>query len=478
MKTIIRNLTTLILLPALIQGCSKDDGPGYATGLVDEAADLTGQLNVVYIDVNKPAPMIRLFAEEPVYSVTTDPLNGIIVAIERIDGLQYLRFFPPVPEEPAEGEEAATVVNYPFACEFKISVTSDESLTKNLYAVFHDPGKVGEGAGETGDVISAIGCGMDITGDLGGNNRKKRLLSYTAIFDNLSLARRDLITDNDINTRDTAEIITLDYRVATEKLMSHMGVAGFAGLHIEEGPKYAFASAMDAVLGSKATESDYQYYVNYLLLNRRQASLTNKIKGSTTTLIAFTDSTACRTLNNPQDEGYKAYPNNQEGIFRLLDDYGTHIMTQATFGGRHMYVYGRKNAEYPYGAEVSASTHLSSLFTGTQPGTYTTFAGAKGMKDSLALYSPTPAVEATTEPIYAAAALGGNGNPANIDSWINSVTGETSVLIGYGGATDATRGGLLEITHIVIDPERQLALAEHLGAYLKSRFTPKKGDTQ
>ena len=463
---------------AIMAGCSKDEEAGYILGPIEGMDDLTGYINVIYIDLNGPSPDIRLYAEEPVYAAAKSATGGFIAAIERQEGKQFLRFYQPEPaEEPdsAAGDEEAETLSFPFACRYDLTYASDEKYVKSLYVVFRGPAQQNSSEGMVSDPAAAIGCGMDITGDIGGKNIKDRLLDYAAIFGNPTYRQGELYSrDTDRNqTQKSNETSGKGLRQVAENMMSLMGVNGFRSQTTASGAKYAFESELRDLLAMEKDkdEEDYEYYANYFTKTLVTVSLTAAVKSSSTSLIAFADSTVCSILNNPNDEGYKNYPNTRSGIFALLDRFGTHVMTQGTFGGRHMYIYGRVDSEYPYKVPVSASYVLGSLFSGTQPQTYTTVLKPEIMAAELKDGKPDPAVELKTEAVCAAAAIGGNETAKDIQPWINSlaVADATYTLISYKG-DDTNLGGLTGIGQLIVDPARKAALEEYMNEYLESRL--------
>jgi|GEM_PF-6388168 len=465
---------------AVLTGC-KDEEVGYHQGLIDQSRDLTEGMNVMYIDINEPTPHIRLNAEEPVYAIPQGNAHGIIAVIERGEGLQYLRLFPPLEEGTPQLDNNgnpinATPLKFPFTCEYKIKVDSDDKLTKSLFVIFRDRTTEGTGTAASTDPAAALGCGMDITGDVAGVNRLARLLDYTLLFDNSSYQLGEVFVPENLDASGTHEVSGGRYQAASGEMAGLLGAANFQTLRTKNNRKYAFSHAFDLVMGSAKTDHNYyEYYANYYTKEMLGVSLTNIVTASSATLLAFMDSTVNLTLNNPTHPSYADYSNDKEGIFKLLDHFGTHVMTQGIFGGRHMYIYAREENAYRYSVDVSAGGNLTNVFSGAQAVSYITDANAAKLKDAAESKLLDTDVEQVTNGIWAAAATGGNADATNFAAWkssINSDNPEGFAMVSYKGK-DNKKGGLIDITQLIVDKARKEVVVAYLDEYIESKINGK-----
>ena len=65
-------------------------------------------------------------------------------------------------------------------------------------------------------------------------------------------------------------------------------------------------------------------------------------------LYKYLDSDVNDIFNNNKTWGYRKYHNDEEGVYKLLDDYGVYVITGGTFGSTFSYYFSRKENVYKH----------------------------------------------------------------------------------------------------------------------------------
>ncbi|MCH5226390.1 MAG: hypothetical protein J1F16_01025 [Muribaculaceae bacterium] len=109
--------------------------------------------------------------------------------------------------------------------------------------------------------------------------------------------------------------------------------------------------------GSETMMANYEYYICALRQERNDVSIHSRILDDPDLLYAHMDKYFNEVLNDNTSKGYAAYPNTDEGMLKLVQNYGTHLLTKATFGGLYTIVYSRQENmhEKSIGEDISAS---------------------------------------------------------------------------------------------------------------------------
>lgn len=103
------------------------------------------------------------------------------------------------------------------------------------------------------------------------------------------------------------------------------------------------------ISGECQTVLNYEYYMG--LIGKvmgtalwKQASVVGGI--SKKEMGDYLDETTHRVFNKKRDPFYKQYTNDKEGVYKLLNEYGTHVIASATFGGIFVHTYYRIEGAY------------------------------------------------------------------------------------------------------------------------------------
>lgn len=103
------------------------------------------------------------------------------------------------------------------------------------------------------------------------------------------------------------------------------------------------------ISGESQRVLNYEYYMG--LIGKvmgtalwKQASVVDGI--SKKEIGDYLDETTHRVFNKKNDPFYKQYTNDKEGVYKLLNDYGTHVIASATFGGIFVHTYYRIEGAY------------------------------------------------------------------------------------------------------------------------------------
>lgn len=199
---------------------------------------------------------------------------------------------------------------------------------------------------------NTIGRGVDVTYDFGTSAIQQPVLTYRTFSNNQEENLVDLI-ENPIK----------------EGKCWEWGGQRFSQTHYEYAWSLGFKGQLakkSGVLkgslnvnqsGSGTMMANYEYYICALRQERSDVSIHSRILDDPDLLYAHMDKYFNEILNDVTSKGYAAYPNTDEGMQKFVEDYGTHLLTKATFGGLYTIVYSRQENmhETSVGEDISAA---------------------------------------------------------------------------------------------------------------------------
>lgn len=279
------------------------------------------------------------------------------------------------------------------------------------------------------------------------------------------------------------------YSETMERMSVKVGLSGLG--KVTQGTKTLFSLTGGATFSQEEYThniSNFEVYLGYYGKVMAEVKLdpteilSRKLNG---TLYALLDSAACDILNNPGTPGYRLFPNDSAGIFRLLDHFGTNVITQASFGGNYMYMYGRKENAYEHSIGHDASAYANMKFPkNNQTGkTWLSYYQSTMSTPYLNLEGNGSDYSAEYERASKAWAFTkGTGGDAvmDIESWDQKFSTESPekwVIVSYTTKDSEGKGNLLALTEFVTDEARRNAINKYFDAYNESKVTEMKEDS-
>ena len=262
------------------------------------------------------------------------------------------------------------------------------------------------------------------------------------------------------------------------QLTEQLGLSALTPRHL----KAVFSGAFDQSFSKEEIESnEYEYHVDIYRKDVSRAMispfLTSDPDSVARLLTPYLTVDAQQGLNNNN-----LYPQTREGMFRLFDEYGTHVITSGAFGGTFMYLYTRKQTCSYESTANAAGTSATLKFP--QAGS--------GSKDDL----PAPQnwlqtyfqVMSTAQGNISASGSdfnseehqlneeksffvvrGGNMDP-DFTKWSENLDGPNAdlALISYEGSSNSVPG-IIPIYELVLDPKRRAYMSQLLDTYMDER---------
>lgn len=446
-----RNITRLLAFFCIcffVVACSDNDSEELKYPLLqEEATDVTNGYNLIIMDLDK-LEKIKLYTQRKISLEYHNDDTDFQVIQE--DGKQCI--LPVLRKNISELK--------PFVVDLKIKIQSyaDESdvVDKHIRVAFRH----NKTAPSTVDVnyTRAIGKGTKPWGDMG--NVTYPILDFNAIYDNL--ARNENLTLKSIFFETSGE----RYVSSLEKMGTNVGLSGSIPI------KGVMLSGSFAFGYDKSTSSAnyYEYYIGYYGKKMSEVKFNKDWAGDN--LCALLDTTVNNVLNNPSTAAYKNYSNDSLGITKLLDQYGTHIITKASFGGNYITLYAREENAYEtsvgYDMGVSISAKKPAVSTQKWIDVYKNKTGSTCGSASGSGSNYQENSDEASKSFYIITAKGGNASD-DMDSWDESITMDsknTWIPISYlteGDTSDDT--GLLRIDEIVVDSARKAAIKKYFDSY-------------
>lgn len=441
-------------LPAIEEGC----------------IDITGGYNVIMVDVDKIKSFRhKLGTRRNIKLTVTDDLPFTFHVETAPDTTRYIVIKPKENGASRSEEPLFKVVDLNVAL-------ADGSASKDVKMVLH---KSVSGTQNVSSYAYNIGKGTKEWADLG--NVTFEVLDFDKIQRYLSV--------NPVQDFIKFECGGERYSETMERMSVKVGLSGLG--KVTQGTKTLFSLTGGATFSQEEYThniSNFEVYLGYYGKVMAEVKLdpteilSRKLNG---TLYALLDSAACDILNNPGTPGYKLFPNDSTGIFRLLDHFGTNVITQASFGGNYMYMYGRKENAYEHSIGHDASAYANMKFpknnqTGNTWLSYyqstmsTPYLNLEGNgSDYSAEYERASKAWAFTK---------GTGGDAvmDIESWDKKFSTESPekwVIVSYTTKDSEGKGNLLSITEFVTDDARRNAIKKYFNAYNESKVKEMKEDS-
>lgn len=431
----------------LFANCSNEE-PSSSTPSTEDINDLTYGYNSIIIDIEN-ITSIPINSDSDITLICENPNVDFI--IEKLNGKQVLT--------PILKHSTDKYLN-PFSVKVRLNVGDNNSATsdKDIYVSFRHKSK---------DVdvsyANAIGKGTKPWGDIG--NVTYPILSFNTIHPNLAI--NENITLNSI----FFEVAGNRYTESLENIASNVGLSGTIltkGVLLTMGGSYGYNS-------NKMTSNAFEYYIGYYGKCMAEVKLNTDwlvSKSNTYNQIALLDETVNDVLNNPSSKAYQQYANDKEGIFKLLDKYGTHIITKAVFGGNYCTLYAREENAYETSighdaaASISGTTSISGK-TWSEIYVNKTNSPAISINASGSNYSKD--YDEASKSFYTVIAKGGNASQ-DMTHWDESITLDsknTWVPISYltTDATDKNDNGLIPLSKFVVDDNRKAAIEKYINDY-------------
>lgn len=266
------------------------------------------------------------------------------------------------------------------------------------------------------------------------------------------------------------EITGSRYKETVSKLSESMSLSAtfpVKGAMVSAGFSQAYSE-------EEISSNKYEYHIDVYNKTFAEAHLAPEfsILGANAYLPYITTN-ANQVLNQPDSELYKAFSNDDEGIKKLYDTYGTHVMTGGVFGGTFIYVFGRKQTASFRSTSNAAGASLSLKFPSTGENdlnwlqTYFRVMATKGGTLSAEGSDYNSEEEEVTKAKSFFVIRGGNGDP-DFEKWSASLqdVNDNLELVSYGPGDGTSY--MIPLYELVKDEARRKAMETYWVKYFES----------
>lgn len=465
-------LTTNLLVASLLMlnftSCSDDNTPDFVIDdsdipdLVTGALDIANGHNVIFVDADELSNFSFTLGTKR--NVSMDTPEGMPFKIRIVTDNDTTRRI--VCDEAGRPELDSPVT-------YKLHLyTADRTQEKDLRLVIRPKGS---GPTDIGEYAYNIGRGTKYWDDLG--NVTYPILDFNQIASHLA----DNV--NNVQKGVQFEIGGTRYEETMSTMSKSLGLSG-------QKPMKGMPCAGGATFSQeKCTHNtvNYEFYLGYYSRVMAEVKmntdwLANIVEDGE--LYSLLDETANDALNNPGSGAYKQYANNREGIFKFLDHYGTHVITQASFGGNYIYLYGRRENSYETSVSRDATANITMKFPGDQKRATTWLEQYQRKHNSpyiSASYSQSSYnsdYQEASRSFEKIVATGGDGD-TDIASWEEKFSTESPakwVIVSYTTLDSDGDGHLMSISDFILDNSRKEAVEKYLDEYYDSKVEPAKVD--
>ncbi len=284
----------------------------------------------------------------------------------------------------------------------------------------------------------------------------------------------------------------MDYEEMQSSMWEEIGVSGFfsKGSFGKDKLPMTFSATFNQhfekdIFMSNKYEFHYDNHVKSMVKAFVKSYVANASDPSI--FLPYLTDEAAQLLNDSGSAKYQMYPNTERGIHRLYDAYGTHVLVGGVFGGRYLYLYGRKENYYMESVANSASVELSAKIVNDAPAnenwlqTYYRVMGAhKGTIKAGGGNSNTE-ISGHMDEASHFFVTGGNAS-TDIESWDKSIKDMTSQLVPVSycnrdalgnvvmnGAADSY---VIPLYTLSVDPARRDSMKKYLDSYIENNYVP------
>lgn len=469
-KVMTRKLYPALIVALLTCACSDDDN---LSGVIDDSnlpdliegcIDIANGHNVVFVDLDDIESFkFQLGTKRNVVAEVPEDFPLTLKVEMAADTTRYLSL-------KLSGEDLAE--DSPSVYTVTLGLVSDETVKKDLKIVVRPHGG---SPTDVSDYAYNIGKGTKIWNELG--NVTYPVIDFSQIvahlYDNV----------NNVQTGLQFEIGGERYEETMERVCSKVGLGGLA-----KGGGYALTGS--STFSQESTTSNIantELYLGYYSRVMAEVKLNSdwieniKEKGELFTLL---DETTNDAMNNPGTGAYKQYGNDEAGIKKFLDHYGTHVITQGAFGGNYIYIYARRENAYENNVGVDASANITLRYNGNQEKASTWLQqyqrkhSSPYINPSVDADSYTSEYQSVSHCFEAIKATGGDGD-TDIASWEEKFSSESPskwVVVSYATLDSDGSGNLISITDFILDEARKEAVEKYFDSYLESKTKPLKED--
>lgn len=301
-------------------------------------------------------------------------------------------------------------------------------------------------------VKMGFGHGTNAVSEIG--NKQAPILDYDRLKDNF------VSIDSYSNFRNI-EIEGSSYKAVTEKVNNEFGL----GAH-GNAKKVTFGNTLKVATNNAMEETDnYEYGIRILYSKVLGASLT-----SWESIKTYMLPSARRDIDGEIPEGATkpTFPTTDEGIERLFDKYGTHLITKAIFGTKYEYYYLRESTEKTTSIKRQVDCNLSVKYANDKNGLQNL-----GIEPSNTYENSYTECQKHSLGIEVEKRMGG-ASISDISQWqasCNFNVPQSIAMIGYVYSSSETDDGLIPLWELVDDPSRAAKMQQVYDAYVK-KYTP------
>ncbi len=318
----------------------------------------------------------------------------------------------------------------------------------------------------------AVGYSYDTVGEYANPNSVRM-----EVFDTKALIEDEVLAVN------TSQVSLTDYTI-TGSSISEMTNQLAVQANVNGGYGKFKAEASASFNMDHAESNEYEYATTYFDLTVRKASLSKdleKLKDDYMTDDAYVAINGIETTN-ARGVPKTAYPSNNEGFKRLIENYGTHVIVDAGLGGRIRYSMeiDISKIESSYDAKAFIKASYSNAF-----------ASASGSVDEQFKQSFEENKESVTirlnvlggdESASKKLGLEGGFSKENLADWVQSVTADNLALVSFSRTSLVPLYELVErnatADHGGFDGEaRYQALKTYMEGQMVNDFAPSKCGT-
>ncbi len=237
---------------------------------------------------------------------------------------------------------------------FTNALTKSTTLTLNK-TIFRRTGQLGVRP-EDGEIMSAIGWGINLFDKLDASNTKGQLIDYDRL-----LSEQLVYTNPEMK---------LTYKNAEGSSYQYMSEAFSNSLNLNISPKILFglipapfqASVESYVTSSSVTKDYYEWAMSGFVVQKATYQIAESVLPGDGGNDWFSDEEVARVMEYAYGTTLVVVNNcgtDTAKMAALFSTYGTHMITAGVFGGRYLNIVGRKKSEYESSISSTSTAALN-----------------------------------------------------------------------------------------------------------------------
>lgn len=347
-----------LLLPLLVSCSDNSSAPDPDEPTSEITDDMLEGLPLFYVNIDSEENRFRVNTQSPIAFESYQPSSHIEMNVVKENGIQYL-----------EPKVIAPLQNEYEVFTGRVINLDDKNIWRNVMILVHDSRRNSDGKSRAGSSNAEdnafrtvysdyIGMGTHCFGEP--FHKAGRVFNYEHFFDkNGKILSKFFAGTTTKPTTSMVEYETNSLSETSKEWGLNIGITGKLGIPKKEDIHSRSSLNLGITDKTKEVES-HEFYLNIYRVKTAEIKMQMHLfeheageepLASAGELYWLMDSTFVKSIFKGDAKNFNPS--------KYWDNWGTEVITQASFGGSHTYIYGRQQNAYEHSVSVDAAASVS-----------------------------------------------------------------------------------------------------------------------